>query len=78
VAPAVLATRLPVAVAVAAYAAVAAQLWVHLRRIGTFGPVVALLYPLPLLLFLVVFARSLALLVLRRRVRWKGRAVAVG
>lgn len=78
VAPAVLATRVAPPVAVACYAAVALQVWAHVRRIGTFGPVVAALYPLPLLLFLAVFARSLLLLVRRGRVRWKGRAVRVG
>jgi 4,4'-diaponeurosporenoate glycosyltransferase len=57
----------------AAWAAVATQVQVHLRRIGSFGPLTAALYALPLLLFIVVVARSLVVTVVRRRVRWKGR-----
>jgi 4,4'-diaponeurosporenoate glycosyltransferase len=70
VAPAVLR---PWPVALAAYAAVAVQVWVHLRRIGSFHPLVAALYPAPLAVFLAVLARSL---LWRRRVRWKGRRLA--
>jgi 4,4'-diaponeurosporenoate glycosyltransferase len=77
VAPAVLATRVPPVVAAACYAAVAVQVWVHLRRIGSFGPVVAALYPVPLLVFLAVFLRSLVLLAAGGSVRWKGRPVPV-
>jgi 4,4'-diaponeurosporenoate glycosyltransferase len=58
------------------YAASAAQVLVLGRRAGRFGLLSALLYPLLVLFFLVVFVRSVALTALRRPVRWKGRAVA--
>ena len=77
VAPAVLVARVPAAVAAGAYLAVAVQVGLHLRRIGSFGPLVAALYPVPLAAFLVVFARSLVRLASRRPVRWKGRPVPV-
>ena len=75
VAPLVLVTRLPVAVSLAAYALVALQVHVHLRRLGSFGAATAALYVLPLLVFLAVFARSVALTALGRPVRWKGRSL---
>jgi 4,4'-diaponeurosporenoate glycosyltransferase len=74
-APAVLAFRLPWPLAVAAYALVALQVHVHLRRLGGFGAATAALYAVPLLLFLAVFARSAVLTVLGRPVRWKGRSL---
>ena len=75
VAPAVLVGRVPVWVAAACYLAVAVQLVVHLRRLGSFGPLVALAYPVALGVFLAVFARSALVTVGRGRVRWKGRSV---
>lgn len=64
---------LPVA---AMYVAVAAQLAWMLRRIGSFGLRTAVLFPIPLVFFLAVFARSLVDVHLRRRVTWKGRQLA--
>ena len=61
----------------ALYAAYALQVHVHLRRIGSFGVLTALLFPLPLVFFLAVFARSLVLTHLRRRVSWRGRSIEV-
>jgi 4,4'-diaponeurosporenoate glycosyltransferase len=55
------------------YAAVVAQLVWMLRRVGTYGLLTALLFPVPLAFFLVVFARSAFLTVVRRKVAWKGR-----
>ena len=75
-APAVLVTRLPLPVAAVCYLAVAAQLAAHLRRLGTFGTVTALAYPVPLAVFLVVFTRSLVATAVWGRVSWKGRSVA--
>jgi 4,4'-diaponeurosporenoate glycosyltransferase len=74
-APAVLATRVPAVVAVACYLAVALQLHAHLRRLGSFGPVVALAYPVALAVFVAVCARSLVLTAGRGRVTWKGRSL---
>ena len=56
-----------------AYLAYVAQLFVLLRRFGSFGVGTALLYPIPLVFFFVVFGAS----VMRkgRGVRWKGRVV---
>jgi 4,4'-diaponeurosporenoate glycosyltransferase len=60
------------------YAAFAAQLAVLLARVGRFGWLTAALFPVPLAFFVAVFARSAFLLFVRRRVRWRGRDVAVG
>lgn len=57
------------------WAATAGQLGVLGRRAGRFGPVVALASPLLVWAFLAVFARSVALTVLRRDVTWRGRRV---
>ena len=76
-APLVLALRLPGPVSVTCYAAVALQVGFHLRRLGSFGPVVALAYPVALALFLLVFARSLFVTYGRGRVSWKGRSLPV-
>ena len=46
------------------------------RRVGRFGLLSAVAYPLLVVFFLVVFLRSVALTLLRRPVRWKGRPVA--
>jgi 4,4'-diaponeurosporenoate glycosyltransferase len=55
----------------------ALQFGVMLRQLGNFGwwPVVA--FPIPVLAFVVVFFDSLWLTVVRRRVRWRGRTVAL-
>ncbi len=73
-APAALAAGDP-ALAAACYLAVAAQLVVHLHRIGGFGSITALAYVVSLVFFLAVFTRSLWLTFVRREVRWKGRGV---
>lgn len=67
---------LPTPAAAAAYLAYAAQLAWMLRRIGRFGWWPALLYPIFLVFFLVVFARSLVLTHLRGEVRWRGRTIS--
>ena len=74
-APLVLALRAPAPLAAACYLAVALQVGLHLRRLGTFGPLVALTYPLALAVFLAVFARSLLVTYGRGRVSWKGRSL---
>lgn len=54
------------------YPAFALQFGLMLRKVGSFSPLTALLYPLPLFFYIAVFARSL-----RRsgkQVTWKGRA----
>jgi 4,4'-diaponeurosporenoate glycosyltransferase len=58
-----------------AYALVAAQHAVLLRRVGRFGVAAAALWPVPLTAFLVLFARSSLRRILRRQVPWRGRAV---
>jgi 4,4'-diaponeurosporenoate glycosyltransferase len=54
----------------------AVQVWVLGRRAGRFSPLVALLYPIALVVFVLVFARSVLTLVFRREVTWKNRRVA--
>ncbi len=74
-APAVLMTSNP-ALAAVCYAAAAIQLGIHLRRLGSFGPLTAMGYPVALAIFIVVFVRSLVATVALGRVRWKGRELA--
>lgn len=61
-----------------AWLGVAAQLSSFLRRIGSFRWWTWVLFPLPLLAFDVLFARSAALTAIRRSVRWRGRTVDLG
>jgi 4,4'-diaponeurosporenoate glycosyltransferase len=63
------------AVAAAAFAATVAQVAVLFRAVGGFGPVSAALFPLHLVGFVAVFARSIWCTVVRRQVRWRGRTV---
>lgn len=57
------------------YAAYAVQLYWMLARIGSFRPATALLFPIPLVFFLLCFFYSLVLTVVRKRVAWKGRII---
>ena len=52
------------------------QLLVLGRRVGSFAPWISVLYPWALAVFLVVFVRSLAVVVLRRDITWKQRRIA--
>jgi 4,4'-diaponeurosporenoate glycosyltransferase len=61
----------------AAYVAAALQLRWVLRRAGTFRWWAWALFPVPLLAFDLVFARSLALTAVRRSVPWRGREVSL-
>ncbi len=60
-----------------AYTAYAAQIWWLLRRLGNFGLVSALAYPVSLTCFVAIFVRSLYLTLVRNSVRWKGRSIPV-
>ena len=67
---------LPLVTGVALYLAFATQLWVMFRQVGRFGPVTALLFPVPLVFFIAVFVRSLWRTHVRHSVTWRGRAVS--
>ncbi len=54
----------------------AVQFWVLGRRAGSMHPLTALLYPLAVAVFVVIFLRSLFAMVFRRDVTWKQRSVA--
>jgi 4,4'-diaponeurosporenoate glycosyltransferase len=58
-----------------AHAVVAAQHLVLLRLVGRFGVITALVWPLPLVVFVGLFVRSVWRRVLRREVTWRGRQV---
>lgn len=60
-----------------AWAIFAAQFFVMFRQLGNFGLWPALAFPVVLGMFVIVFLRSLWLTVVRRRVRWRGRDVAL-
>jgi glycosyltransferase involved in cell wall biosynthesis len=55
----------------------AAQVWWLARRAGTFSPWAAALFPVPLWAFVALFLRSAWHRLVRRRVRWRGRAIEV-
>lgn len=57
------------------YVVVAAQVWWMARRVGRFGPVTALAFPLLLATFLAVFLRSVVATA-RGSVSWRGRRLA--
>ena len=59
----------------AASVAFSGQLWWMLRRLGSFHWLTAVLFPIPLLAFVGLFARSLLLRLAGRPVRWRGRRV---
>jgi hypothetical protein len=54
----------------------AVQFWVLGRRAGSMHPLTALLYPLAVVVFALIFLRSMLAVVLRRQVTWKQRSVA--
>ena len=60
--------------AIGLHVVVAAQLWWMSRRLGRFGPVVSLLFPVSTALFLVVFVRSVVATA-AGSVSWRGRRV---
>ena len=57
------------------YIAFASQLYWMLYRIGNFKPYTALLFPIPLIFFVIVFIYSFLIIFIRRNVRWKGRTI---
>jgi 4,4'-diaponeurosporenoate glycosyltransferase len=65
------------AVACVPYAAYALQIHWMLRRLGNYGFFTAVLFPVPLLFFVSVFAYSLVITFVVRRVRWRGRSIAL-
>jgi 4,4'-diaponeurosporenoate glycosyltransferase len=68
-------STVPVAVLAVVYAAFALQLRVMLGQMGDFGSLTAALYPALAGIFLAVFARSVWLTAVRRKVRWRGRDI---
>lgn len=60
------------------YVAYAVQVGWLLRRVGTFHWATALFYPVPLIFYFVVFARSVSRLSRRQTVVWKGRDIRAG
>lgn len=59
------------------YLCYALQIYWMLARVGSFKLYTALLYPVPLVFFFVVFAYSFFIIFIRRRVQWKGRELDV-
>jgi 4,4'-diaponeurosporenoate glycosyltransferase len=69
---------LPLLLFPAVYACFVGQLTWMFRRTGSFGVPTALVYPLLMAFFALVFARSAWRTYVRRSVTWRGRAVPVG
>lgn len=65
------------AAAIVPYAVYAAQIHWMLRRLGNYGVISSLLFPLPLLFFVGVFFYSLLVTFFARKVRWRGRWIAL-
>ena len=61
-----------------AYFVCAGQVGWLLRAVGTFHWATALLYPLPLVFYFLVFTRSAWKAKLGRHVEWKGRQIRAG
>ena len=59
------------------YIAYAIQIYWMLYKIGNFKPYTALLFPIPLLFFLIVFIYSFFIIFIRKNVRWKGRTIDI-
>ena len=66
-----------IVLAFACWTAVAVELRWMWRRVGSFGWCAALLHPISIAAFVGLFARSAWATVVRRRVRWSGRAIAL-
>jgi 4,4'-diaponeurosporenoate glycosyltransferase len=64
------------ALSAAIYALSAAQLWILGRRAGSMHPLTAMLFPIAVVVFVLIFLRSLVIIAFGRNVPWKGRAVA--
>lgn len=62
---------------VAAYLAAVITLRYLLARVGSFRWWVSLLFPIPVMWFVLVFLRSTTLTFLRREVRWRGRTISL-
>jgi 4,4'-diaponeurosporenoate glycosyltransferase len=58
------------------YPLISWQIWVLGRRAGTITPGAAILFPILVIVFAVIFVRSVVAVVFRRDVTWKGRDVA--
>ena len=71
-------THGPPVVWAVAWVGIAWQLRSILRRVGSFRWWTWALFPAPLVAFDAIFARSVALTVVRRSVRWRGRDVDLG
>jgi 4,4'-diaponeurosporenoate glycosyltransferase len=61
-----------------AYVAFALQFGAMAVQLGSFWAIGIVFFPIPLVAFLAIFARSIVLTRLRRRVRWKGREIPLG
>ena len=59
------------------YITYAIQIYWMLYRIGNFKFYTALLFPIPLLFFLIVFTYSFIIIFIRKNVSWKGRTIEV-
>jgi 4,4'-diaponeurosporenoate glycosyltransferase len=57
------------------YLLAATQVWLFARQIGTFRIATCLLFPLPLMVFFALFARSALRRTFGRRTNWRGRSV---
>ena len=53
----------------------AVQFWVLGRRAGSIHPLTAIVFPVAVLAFVIIFLRSAWLRLRRRNVTWKGRRV---
>ena len=68
----------PLVLSVAMCGAYAFQLRSMFARLGNFSTLTAVLFPLQLAVFFAVFFRSLWFTLVRRRVRWRDREIALG
>jgi len=72
------AAEVPIWVTAVAYVVAVAQLLVLFRRVGSFSPLTALLFPVLVVFFFAIFVSSVYSTAFRRSVSWRGREIAVG
>ncbi len=61
----------------AVYLLYSLQLYLHLRRIGNFSPLMCLLFPVYLLFFILLFLYSIVKTKFVKKVRWRGRDISL-
>jgi len=74
--PSIMGSSLQLVIGIMSYFAYVLLIYLQLNRAGNFGILTAFLFPIPLIVFIVIFASSTLQTFFRRKVTWKGRTIA--